>query len=320
MAHNLTIRQDGTAEMFSGNNETPWHKLGKVVAGMLTANEALKEAQMDWKVKLEPIYSMVNGKPIESNRHKGVVRTDNQKLLEIVGNRYMPIQNVGAFDFFDKIVGEGQAVYETAGSLDEGRKIWIMAKLKGDLFLRSNPKDVTEKRVLLVNSHDGSSSLMIQHVAVRVVCQNTLSAAMKGLSNQIKIRHTANYENKVGEAQKVLQLIHGYYDDLNAIINSLAETSMNQKEMENFVGVLIPSEEETTRATNIRGTMVDLFRNGTGNNGKTRYDALNAVTEYVDSHRATRSSNDNEGENRFKSALMGSGNALKNKALQLLTA
>lgn len=315
--HNLTIN-NGKAEMFSGSGITPWHKLGQVVEGMLTAQEAIKKALMDWIVTLEPVF--VNGKKFEDG--KAVVRGDNGYILSIVGNRYETIQNHEAFSFFDDVVGSGQAIYETAGSLAGGKKIWIMAKLKGSLFLDSRPEDETHKYVLLVSSHDGSSSLMMMIVSVRVVCHNTLSIALNGATNMIKIRHTRNYESKKGEAMKALNLCNAYFDNLQEVMNELDRQAMTRADMVTFSEKLLPikDEKESTRTENVRQEIVTLFSRGKGNLGKSRWDALNAVTEYVDHHRTTRTKeNGNSEENRFSSSMFGSGLTLKTQAYTLLT-
>lgn len=315
--HNLTIT-NGVAEMFSGSNITPWHKLGRVVAGLLTAKQAIEAAGLQWEVEKKPV--IVEGKTVEE--YKAIVRKDTLNTLSIVGNRYFPIQNSEAFEFFDEVIGEGQAVYDTAGSLAGGKRVWIMAKLKGSLFLDNRPDDKIDKNVLLCTSHDGSSGLWLQIVSTRVVCQNTLSVALSGATNQIKIRHTKNYEQKKSVAMETLGLCNAYFDNLQAVINELDKQAMSKGEMVSFAEKLIPDAKEdktTTRANNIRAEIVDLFSHGRGNLGKTRFDALNAVTEYVDHSRATKSKTEGmEDENRFSSSMFGSGAKLKAQAYSLL--
>ena len=103
MSHDLSIKADGSAEMFSGENITPWHGLGTVVEGLKTATEAIKLAKLDWRVRLRPVY--VDDKaPRLVDDYQAVEREDNNKVLSIVGNRYVPIANDKAFEFFDEIV------------------------------------------------------------------------------------------------------------------------------------------------------------------------------------------------------------------------
>lgn len=326
MSHELTIT-NGKAEMFSGQNIVPWHKLGTVVSGLLTAKEAIEKAGLDWQVEQRKVYSIANGQYKEVPESLAVTRTDNDNVLSILSKKYHPIQNSDSFDFFDEVVGSGQAIYDTAGSLGGGKRVWIMAKLKGQLFIDSRPDDVMDKNVLLVTSHDGSSALSMQIVSTRVVCQNTLSAALANATNQIKIRHTKNYETKKDTAMQALKLCNAYFNNLQGVINELANQSMNNEQMVKFVETLVPNPkgatdaDEMTRTVNVRNEIVNLFDRGTGNLGIARIDALNAVTEYVDHNRATRvKAGGSKDENRFASAMFTSGAELKNRAFQLLTA
>lgn len=320
MSHELTMREDGTAEVFSGRGIVCWHKLGCVVEGMLTAQEAIMAAQLNWKVELRPVH--VDGSLVDDSF--GVKRLDNNKVLGIVGARYEPIQNEDAFGFFDSVVGEGQAFYDTAGSLFSGRKVFISAKLPGTLFLKNNPKDTIEKFVLLSTSHNGTSGLCLQIVSVRCCCNNTLSMALNSATNQIKIRHTKSYKDKVNEAQKTLELVNGYYDDLQAVIDSLSEQKMTESEAVAMTRKLFPSKDEKdvpTRTENTRKEVLELFRRGMGNKGETKWDYSNAISELVTHTRGTRvSEGGDEAESKMASILFGSGAALNQKAMNLLTA
>lgn len=329
MAHKLTIRTDGSAEMFSGNNAVPWHKLGTVVSGMLTADKALKAAKIDWTVSLKPVFNE-KGKPIEG--YSAVTRNDNGNELSIMGGRYTAIQNSEAMDFLDSIVGEGQAVYDTAGSIEGGATVWIMAKLSSHLFVNKNDK--IEQNVLLYKSHAGKG-MKVKLIATRVVCWNTLSAALRERSNEITIRHTRTYKSKIEEAQRVLGLASGYFSDLKGLLEKLSAAKFSKDKMASFSRDLFAPElakkdEIPTRTQNNIDTLVSLFDRGTGNEGKTRFDALNAVTEFVDHKRSTRT-NAGDGaseeqsatataESRFAASLFGSGAALKARATEMLVA
>lgn len=320
MSHELSINKKGEAEMFSGNNEVPWHGLGTVVAGQLIAKQAIKAAKLDWEVFSEPIITQVGQQPVEG--FMATVRKDSKYPLGIVKNRYEIVQNSEAFEFFDNVVGAGQAVYDTAGALYGGRRIWIMAKLPKSLFIDGREKDEIERRVLLYTSHDGSVSLSMQVVATRVVCWNTLSAALSGAQNCVKIRHTKNATNKIEEAQHALKIVHAYYDKLDEVLNVLNKQEMNDKDMGRFTKVLLPTvddKEASKRIQNMRDDLVVLFGKGKGNLGQSRWDALNAVTEFVDHQRSTRGGKkEGAAETRFISSQFGSGAILKNRAFDLL--
>src|SRR5688572_28899661 len=134
----------------------PWNGVGTALDRPATAEEAIRAAGLDWSVALEPVQD-VRGCPIP--RARALVRTDRQEALSVVGTGYRPIQNVDAFRFADLLVGEGKAVYESAGSLDSGRRIWLQAKLPGDIWV--NGEDRVSKYLLLTNPHVRGSSLWV---------------------------------------------------------------------------------------------------------------------------------------------------------------
>lgn len=310
----ITINKNGKGEAFFGNNEPAWHGLGTVVEGKKTAKEAIELASMNWTVVKKEIELVEN--QIKIPDYQAVCREDNGLALGVVKGRYQLIQNFEAFDFFDNVVGAGQAYYDTAGTLHQGRVIWIMAKIPGCLFVENDPEDKIEKNVLLVSSHDGSFSLMLQIVGLRVVCWNTLCMALEGATNRIKIRHTKKFNEKIIDAQRALQLTHAYFDNLQGLVNILAKIPMSKTEMGEFTKRLIPVDDEdeiSARTLNIREKVETLFVNGKGNHGKSRWDALNAVTEYVDFHRTTK-----KGCSRFESGVLGQGLNMKERAVKLL--
>ena len=329
MAHELSINEKGAAEMFSGNGLTPWHGLGTVVEGMLTAKEAIVAAKMDWEVVKTPVFSQNpnDAKHNEINGYFATVRKDSGAALGVVRGKYHVIQNSESFEFFDHVIDEGKAVYDTAGALFGGKRIWIMAKLKGHLFVDSRPEDITDRYVLLTKGHDGTSALMVQSVATRVVCNNTLQCALKGAKNQFTVRHAGNYKEKIEAAQKALQLVDAYYNDLQGLINILAKQKVGTKYVASFLKKLVPAGEDekgnevetSTRTANIRTTIGTLFESGKGNKGETRYDLLNAVTEYADHHRLVRGGTaDQKPDRRFDSIMFGTGFDLKQRAVDLL--
>jgi phage/plasmid-like protein (TIGR03299 family) len=317
MAHALSITKEGRAEMFSGRGINPWHGLGTVVEGMLNSQQALAAAHLDWRVTQRPIYVDRVGGAIDG--YKAIVRDDSNAVLSVMKDSYHPIQNSEAFEFFDSVVGEGQAFYDTAGALHGGRRVWIMARLPKALFING---DQLERNILLVTSHDGSSTLKMMHVTTRVVCQNTLSIALSNAQHCISILHRGNYKTRVAEAQRALQISYGYFDQLGLLIGQLAQAQFVSSEMRGFTEKLlpIPEGEKSPRTEKARGEIADLFRRGTGNQGKTRWDALNAVTEFVDHRRKYgKTQLGSASETRFASTLFGSGAELKSRAVQLLT-
>jgi phage/plasmid-like protein (TIGR03299 family) len=174
--------------------EVPWHGLGKQVPKGLTAEQMIRAAGLDWDVELLPARGAreINRKG-EFSRYE-VVRvprpntTENEVLLGVVSRRYQPLQNVEAFEFFDSIVGEGKAHFETAGALGEGERIWVMAKMPQAMEIVRG--DECFKYLLLSNTHSGDGSVIVKFTAMRVVCQNTLMLAMEDGQKAYRVRHS----------------------------------------------------------------------------------------------------------------------------------
>ena len=198
--------------------ETPWHELATKLDRPATAHEAIKAAQLDYQVEKKPLRAIVyhtRHSPVDD--HYATVRMDTREVLGIVGNRYSPIQNRDAFSFFDSLVGSDEAIYHTAGALGKGERIWILAKLPS--YIKVKGEDIVEKYLLLTNSHDGSSLVRAKLTPVRVVCSNTLTAALDGMEEEVRIRHTPNSTAKLEQAHKLLGLTNSLYDQLEIIFN-----------------------------------------------------------------------------------------------------
>jgi phage/plasmid-like protein (TIGR03299 family) len=319
MGHELATVNGRTAMMYVG--EVPWHGLGCRLESPATAREAIAAAGLDYDVVLADLITS-RGTPV-SNR-KAVVRTDSNAVLGVVGNSYVPIQNRECFSFLDAVVADGGLRYHTAGALRKGERIWLLAKLPGQIRVRCS-EDVSEKYLLLSNSHDGSSALRVHYTAIRVVCANTLAMAdRQGRGEGIMIRHQGNLASKVQEAQQVLGLAVRFFDDLEGQFDLMARHYPNSTQVSGYFKDLYPDPEEgnPSRAQNVRDELLRLFEHGQGQDipeiKSTTWAALNAVTEYVDHHRPTRAKTEvDRAANRLESAWFGSGSRLKQQAFQL---
>lgn len=292
MAHNIS-QESGRPEVFVAG-EPAWHKLGVRLDKPATAAEAIDAAGLTWAVQPEPIFLQDGQSVGESVR--AIVRQDTRKALGVATDRYVPIQNREAFGFFDAVVGQGQALYHTAGALGQGERIWILAKLPGELRI-DGTDDVSEKYLLLVNYHDGKHALRAFPTTVRVVCQNTLHAAIAGVNatEGVCIRHTGEIRSKVAEAQRVLGLTVKYYDDLSEVFNVFAKKQVARIEAEEYVKRLIPDPKDgkgNTRAEHTRQELLRLFETGRGNTVPgirgSVWALVNGVSEYVSHYRTPR--------------------------------
>lgn len=203
--------------------ERPWHGIGTVVEDAPTSDEAIKLAKLDWDVVQVPV--MANG--VEIPNYFCNMRDDVNLPLGIVKGRYKIVQNNEAFDFVDNIIGndEIECHYETAGSLFNGKKIFLLVKLPNKNILG----DDVENYLFFTNSHDGSSALTAGLTNVRVVCNNTLQMALKGAHRTWNCRHTESITNKKQQAQEALGLAVKYIDTMEETAEKMAQQKINEE-------------------------------------------------------------------------------------------
>lgn len=319
MAHELCTVAGRTAMMYCG--EVPWHGLGTRLAAPATAREAIEAANLDYLVTLTGL-ATTDGVPVPSR--KAVVRTDTDEVLGVVGNSYVPVQNREAFAFLDSIAADGSLRYHTAGALRKGERVWLLAKLPGRIRVRSS-EDVSEKYLLLSNSHDGSSALRVFFTSIRVVCANTLTMAdREGRGEGVGIRHRGDLPSKIRQAREVLGVAARYFDDLEGQFDVLARHYPSHAQVSAYFNALYPDpvEGNPARSRNVRDELFRLFEGGKGQDipeiKSTSWAMFNALTEYVDHHRPTRARSEPErAANRLDSSWFGTGARLKEEAFRL---
>lgn len=308
MSHELTE----TDHMVSGSGIVPWHKLGTVVDGLMTSEEVLAKARLNWKVVKQPI-QIVAGKVIPNEF--ATVREDTGEPLGVVGKVYTPIQNTDGLNILDPVIGK-DAVYETAGSLRGGKIVWFLASLKKEYFLGSK-SDKMKQYFLVYLSHDGSKPVSVRFVSTRVVCMNTLSAAVGEASALVTIRHTKNYQEKVEEAHRLVGLADMHAREFEKVFAQLSKSKMGEEKAREFTRNIFPGEAKQSK--DMQEQLFGLFRNGIGNEGKTKMDALNAVSEYISHHKRVRAKSPEAiAASRFENALFGYGLTIEQRALELL--
>lgn len=291
-----------------------------------SATAALNQIGSNWTTHLTTLRADApDGSEVIVPDNFGVLRSDSNSVLGVVGNRYTTIQNSEAFEFMDALLPLG-AVITGGGEFTGGRKVFLQAHL-GDLKIQNKhftdgEFDMVRKYLLVVNSHDGSSPLRAFATNIRVVCQNTLMAALRNQDNGVNIRHTVNAKSRMAEAVRVWSMQEKYNADFGNVMQTFANTDMSESQMRAFIEELMPQKADakvSTRGDNTRQEVVNLFSEGKGNSGKTVWDAWNAVTEYVDHHRGTRLlASADASEVRKMSSLFGSGHNLRQEAMDLL--
>lgn len=257
MAHNLNFNNKTGKYSFFSVKEKAWHNLGQIVETYPTSGEAIKFAGLDYEVEKSPLFTRGNGiientdgieivnSELEVPNYFANIRTDNNTVLGVVGKDYHIVQNREAFSFFDSIVGGEKGIfYETAGALGNGERIFITAKLP-DYIRVGNGDDVTEKYIFLTTSHDGSGSITAAFTPVRIVCQNTLNASLKNMSNVVRIRHTAGAKQRLEDAHKVVGLANKLSNELENTFNHWAKIKVGDDEMKRLIQLALCPNKET---------------------------------------------------------------------------
>ena len=221
MAHEIDQTTGRAAVFVTG--EPAWHRLGTVIEQATTSAEAIGLAGLDWRVEQWPVRAFdPDNQSIEAGIPDTVanVRTDTKAVLGVVGRRYRVFQNHEAFDFMDGLVGDKLAMYETAGSLHGGKRVWMMASIPKEY--RAGPDDLIEPYVLLTNTHDGSQALRMIPTTVRVVCQNTLNLALREAGVEgLTISHHPRLESQIAEARAKLGIIAARFDKFDDELHAM---------------------------------------------------------------------------------------------------
>lgn len=306
--------------------EKPWHGQGKAVPANVPAKEMIKAAGLDWVVAKKPARGT---KPTTNSRGKEkfsryeLVRLPRpgikevEVVLGIVSNRYEPLQNSEAFNFFDPIVNQKTATYETAGALGDGERIWVLAQMPGSIKVVRG--DDCLKYLLLSNSHTGQGSVIVKFTAVRVVCQNTLTMAMKDGQSAFRVRHSAKMGERLDEVGELIATANQIYQEAEERFKKLAETQIKDGRMlEEYLASLFPKSKSQEKyqkhppkwdhVTELFETSPDLQLPGVKG---TLWAAYNAVTRFED-YRVVKTEND---DNRLNRVWFGAGADLKKNAL-----
>jgi phage/plasmid-like protein (TIGR03299 family) len=322
--------EDGTSAFFT-NREPAWHSLGVVTPNALTAEEALKTALLDWKVikadtPVETIVPTIDGKnttkitfPDKFMTYRYHPKTNKADALGVVGNRYTPVQNAEAFSFLNFVADESGAVFETAGSMNNGRKVFMTMKMPEGLQIGG--QDAIDLYLMAWNTHDGTSAFNLLVTPIRVVCQNTLTAAINSAKSNYALRHTPGVNGKIQAAREALNLTFKYTEEFEKMAEKLISQSMTDKEFATLVEEVFPIDEESQRATTIaetaRGTLMGLWKAPTqANIANTKWAAYNAFIEYSDWASPIRGKDVET--LRAERIISGAGDRFKNKVLALL--
>ena len=206
----------------------PWHGLGTCVENAPGSQEALKVAGLDWKVVQKPIFTeegqLVGG-------FKANIRDRDNQILGVVTDRYKVVQNEEAFAFTDQLLGEG-VTYETAGSLQGGRRTWILAKLPQRYIISG---DEITPYLVFMNSHDGTGAIKAAMTPIRVVCQNTLNLALSNAKRSWSANHVGNINGKLDDARYTLLYADKYMAELGRSIDRLNQIRLSDQKVYEYI-------------------------------------------------------------------------------------
>jgi phage/plasmid-like protein (TIGR03299 family) len=283
MAHLLEV-VNGKASMFFVG-DLPWHGLGQELHGRPTVREAITASGLDWEVELVPL---VTGDAHEPAPARAVRRTNDRRLLGVVGPAYHALQNRDAFGFFQPFLDAGLAALHTGGSLCDGKKVWLLAEINRDP-IEIGPDDRIGKFVLLSNAHDGTASVRVGFTPIRVVCANTLALAHadRAGSKLIRVRHTRRLADNLEALREVLDLADQEFTATAEQYRRLRERGINQNDLARYVRQVfgIKSKQLNGQQRRILESCFRLFEEGRGAElpgvRGTLWGAYNAVTEYL---------------------------------------
>lgn len=267
--------------------KTPWHRLGKVVRKAPTVAEAIKLAGLDWRVSMKALQTVEGGLPVPD---RAIVRDSDQTVLGVVGPDYVPLQNDRAFEFFNPFLDSGECKLETAGSLRQGKRIWILAKLNRDP-IKIAKNDTVEKFLLLSNSHEGYSSVRVGFTPVRVVCANTLAMAVSDKqSSLLRVRHQSTLHESLDKVQAIVNTANAAFEATAEQYKALADCAVVEKDVKKYVTQVffdhkIETERMKLRLEKMTETITRLFETGRGNDRPgvrgTMWALYNGATEFL---------------------------------------
>ena len=338
MAHQINFNQKTGKNSFMSVKEKAWHGLGQIINRYPTSSEAIQHAGLDYIVEKRPLFTYdtnnhVWGNPdaipeIEVPNFFATVRADTEQVLGVVGNDYEVVQNRDAFSFFDAIVGGGDGIlYETAGALGNGEWVFITAKLPD--YIRVGIKDWIEQYLFLTTTHDGLGSITAAFTPIRIVCNNTLNAAMNNHSGAIKIRHTASAAERLKQAHTLMGISKSLGGEFEGLFNQWAKVRITDAEVKKLIQIAMAPNKEVLEnlaegkldllSTHYTNIVDNVYEYALGSQTQqmdttagTVFGAYNSVTGYFQNVRSFKSE-----EAKFKSIMDGTAKQRAQTAFNL---
>mgnify|MGYP004682250095 CR=1 FL=1 len=295
----------------------PWHGLGTMVEKAPTSEAALELAGLDWQVVQK---KLVTDGGIEVPGFKANLRETDNQVLGVVSDRYKVVQNADAFSFTDALLGEG-VTYETAGSLQNGRRTWILAKLPTRYIISG---DEITPYLVFMNSHDGSGSIKAAMTPIRVVCQNTLNLALSTAKRCWSTNHVGDIKGKMEDARYTLLYADQYMAELGRTIDQMNQQKLSDRQVMEYIDSLFPilpnpSEQQVKNMLRMKEDMKARYFDAPDlqHVGKNAYRFINAVSDFA-THAKPLRERSGYRENLFARTV--DGNVMIDRAYELVKA
>lgn len=320
MANEISVRADGIAEAFfagddNGGFNPAWHGLGQNLTTGANSALAIEQAHLDVTIAMRPLQT-IDGKMVPDMC--ATVRTDTGDVLGVVSDRYQIVQNRYAFNWLDSLQSNGDLIYESAGALQNMRKIWILARLPQDDEIAKG--DSVKRYILFTTGHDGKSGIHACPTSVRVVCANTLRLALQGKGRAMS--HKGDMVTKLAEARLYLSQFSKSFDDFRDNGRLLANKGFTLEQSKEYINRLFPEIAEEGRAkaqrdrrvNNVRSAYLD-SRTAVASIKGTWWHLFNSVTQAIDhAEKSTKRSARDAAETKMMNLTDGIGAEFKEKA------
>lgn len=318
--HGLDERADGTIALYASS--PAWHGLGQIIPGGTTdIDTVLRQGGLDFTVTTVPALYQWGGELREHADQFHTVREDTGAALGAVGRRYQPIQNRQGFEFLQELVGRFDVVWESAGVIRGGRRVFISIRLPESVTVDAEGiNDIVVPYVAVMNDHSGQGQFQCVVTPWRPVCANTERFAVRDAVSRWAVRHTAGATNQIKEARRTLGLSVQYFEQFAAEETALARTDIALDDFRKVVGDLWPLDDDASKRTRTNyaarlSALDEVFATETERVGRTAYAAERAITGYLD-HVAPRRPGRSMTEEiaRATAVLEGSDDDMKSKA------
>jgi len=339
MSHEIDMSNNKANIAYVG--EKPWHGLGAEMVDGMSIEQWREAAGLNWEVKGSPVMYM-NGELRKWDERKVLYRSDTGAPLSVMGDGFNVVQPADILNLYGEIAKAAGFKLETAGALSGGRRIWALARVGEGADVVG--KDRIRPYILLATAFDGTMATVAKFTAVRVVCHNTMSAAIPqydpeagrmsgggeydekapGRQQVVRILHSTKWDEKIAARVRMdLGIVHNSFERFMVETRALAARPMADKEADDFVAMLLEpyvsggkdGKKRDVRETKGYKRILELFRDksiGHEMAGRTRWGMLNAVTQMIDHERGRSDAT------RLESAWFGTGNAIKERAFRIL--